>query len=198
MNQTNDSRSLYEACRQDGSDAQIDAFTQLWAQLYRISYGMLHGRPEPEALAADCAQTALLKIHRNLDQCRDPATIRGWAAQIARRAVLDTLRQPPQARHVALADADHALAVAPPAAPVDLRAELLRAIGQGPLSDRSRRVIVGRFFAEQSDEYLAGDESQRSGEQLLPSHIQVTRSKNLAKLRQDAALLERLRDLIDA
>jgi RNA polymerase sigma factor (sigma-70 family) len=197
MDQSTDSRALYAACRDDGSPAQIDAYKLLWEQLYRVAYGMLHARPEAEALAADCAQTALVKIHRNLDQCHDPAAFRSWASQIARRAVLDALRQPAQVRRVALDDAEHALSVPPPPDPNDLRATLLHAIEHGPLSDRSRRVVLGRFFAERPDEELAIDESQRGAEAVLPSHIQVTRSKNLAKLRADTALVERLRDLLD-
>jgi RNA polymerase sigma factor (sigma-70 family) len=197
MDQTTDSRALYEACRRDGSDAQADAYGALWGQLYRVTYAMLRGRPEGEALAADCAQAALLKVHRSLDQCRDPAAFRGWASQIARRAVLDALRQPAEARRIPLADAEHALAVAPPPEPDDLRATLLHAIEHGPLSERSRRVVLGRFFEERTDEQLADAEARQAGERLLPSHIQVTRSKNLAKLRQDAALLDRLRELVD-
>jgi len=188
MDQTADSRALYEACRRDGTDAQADAFSALWGQLYRVTYAMLRGRPEGEALAADCAQAALLKVHRSLDQCRDPAAFRGWAAQIARRAVIDALRQPAQARTVPLADAEQALAVAPPSDPDELRATLLHAIEHGPLSDRSRRVVLGRFFHERTDEQLADAEARLAGERLLPSHIQVTRSKNLAKLRRNGRI----------
>ena len=36
--------------------------------------------------------------------------------------------------------------------PDDLRATLLRAIERGPLSERSRRVVLGRFFDERTDE----------------------------------------------
>jgi len=196
-----DSQTLYHACADDGSDAQIDAYEALWADLYRIALPMLRDRPGGDALAADCAQAALIKVHRNLAQCRAPAAFREWAAQVVRRVVLDELRRPEHARRVALPDDDdHSAALAAPPAPppgADLRATLLAAIEHGPLSDRSRRVVLGRYFQEQPDEALARAESELSGQAVLPSHIQVTRAKNLAKLRADARLLERLRELLE-
>jgi RNA polymerase sigma factor (sigma-70 family) len=196
-----DSPSLYAACANDGSAAQIDAFESLWGDMYRIAYAMLRDRPGGDALAADCAQNALIKVHRNLTQCRNPAAFREWAAQVVRRVVIDELRRPEHARRAALPDSDdHGPAfVAPPvtAPSDDLRALLLAAIEHGPLSDRSRRVVLGRYFGEQPDEALAQTESALAGQEVLPSHIQVTRAKNLSKLRSDAALLARLRELLE-
>ena len=200
MNGT-DSQTLFAACADEGSDAQIDAFESLWGDLYRIAYAMLYDRPGGDALAADCAQAALIKVHRNLAQCRNPAAFREWAAQVVRRVVIDELRRPEHARRAALPeDDDHHPALATPPAPPaseDLRALLLAAIEQGPLSDRSRRVVLGRYFDEQPDEVLARAESALSGQEVLPSHIQVTRAKNLSKLRGDTALLARLRELLE-
>jgi RNA polymerase sigma factor (sigma-70 family) len=193
MDQDNTSEGLYAACVLEGSDAQADAYRQLFRELYRVAYGMLRARPDGEALAADCAQAALIKVHRSLSQCREPATFRAWAAQIARRAVLDALRRPAQARHAPLEEHEAALAAPPPEPPSDLRGLLLDAVRHGPLSQRSRRVIVGRLFEERADEELAAEEARLAGEPVLPSHVQVTRAKNIAKLRGDAGLLERLR-----
>jgi RNA polymerase sigma factor (sigma-70 family) len=196
-----DSLSLYHACTSEGSDAQIDAFEQLWRDLYRIAYAMLYSRPDADAMAADCAQAALIKIHRNLGQCRNPASFREWCAQITRRVVIDELRRPEHARRVELSVGEQsgALGVAPPPllSNADLRSTLLAAIQQGPLSERSQRVVLGRYFHEKSDEELARIEREISEQSVQPSHIQVTRAKNMAKLRQNAALLERLRDLIE-
>jgi RNA polymerase sigma factor (sigma-70 family) len=201
MNASADSQSLYAACGADGSDAQIDAFEVLWSELYRIAYTMLRDRPGGDALAADCAQAALIKVYRNLAQCRNPAAFREWAAQVLRRVVIDELRRPEHARRAALPEnGDHsAMLAAPPLLPsdADLRATLLSAIERGPLSDRSRRVVVGRYFDEQPDEALARTESDLTGQTVLPSHIQVTRAKNLSKLRGDTTLLERLRELLE-
>jgi RNA polymerase sigma factor (sigma-70 family) len=200
MNGT-DSQALFAACADEGSDAQIDAFESLWGDLYRIAYAMLHDRPGGDALAADCAQAALIKVHRNLAQCRNPAAFREWAAQVVRRVVIDELRRPEHARRAALPDDDdHSPALAaPPAAPPseDLRTLLLAAIEHGPLSERSRRVVLGRYFEEQPDEALARVESTLAGQEVLPSHIQVTRAKNLSKLRGNTELLARLRELLE-
>jgi RNA polymerase sigma factor (sigma-70 family) len=200
MTQHYDSQTLYNACADEGSDAQIDAYEALWADLYRIALSMLRGRPGGDALAADCAQAALIKVHRNLAQCRAPAAFREWAAQVARRVVLDELRRPEHVRRAPLPDDDDHRAVAVTYSPphgADLRTTLLEAIAHGPLSERSRRVVLGRFFQEQPDEALAQAESALAGQPVLPSHIQVTRAKNLAKLRADPTLLERLRELLE-
>lgn len=199
--ETWDNQTLYDACRQDGSDAQVTAYEMLWASLHATAYWMVRERPDAGAMASDCAQIALIKIHNNLDQCQEPAAFRQWATRIARRVVLDELRRPEHARRVALPeDEDRAswLASVPAAAePVDLRGLLLAAIQHGPLSDRSRRVITGRFLDEVSDEDLARVETELAGQPVLPSHVQVTRAKNLASLRRDPAFLDRLRDLLE-
>jgi hypothetical protein len=115
--------------------------------------------------------------------------------------VLDELRRAEHTRRVPLPDDSEYspwLAVPPnPAESGDLRALLLAAIEQGPLSERSRRVVIGRYFREQADEALAQAESQQTGQPVLASHIQVTRAKNIAKLRSNAALLAQLRDMIE-
>lgn len=196
-----DDQSLYHACQQTGSNAQTDAFEILWSHLYRIAFKMLHDRPGGDALAADCAQTALIKIHHNLSQCRNPMAFRSWAAQILRRVVIDELRRPEHRHRAPLPENDeHGPSTLNDDlldTSNDLRTMLLHAIEHGPLSDRSRRVIRGRYFEEQPDEALASAESQRVGQQVLPSHIQVTRAKNLASLRRETVLLQRLREMIE-
>ncbi len=202
MNETLDDRTLYVACQQDGTDIQTDAFKQLWSHLYRIAYAMLHSQRDPAAVASECTQKSLIKIHRSLDQCRNPAVFREWAAQVLRRVVLDELRRPEYRRQTTIAiDEEHGPWLAAPqqlAGVTDVRALLHEVILHGPLSERSQRVVIGRYFDEQTDEVLAHAETQRAGQQIRPSHIQVTRAKNLAALRRDEALVERLRELVDA
>lgn len=201
MDDFTDQRQLYAACQRDGSQEQARAFELLWQHLYRIAYAMLRAAPDGDALAADCAQQALIKLHRNLSQCRQPEALREWAGQIVRRTVLDELRRPAQRRRASLPDDDdHSPWLAAPdllESDGDLAALLREVIAQGPLSARSRRVVAGRYFAEQNDETLARAESELAGQPVLPSHIQVTRAKNLAALRRDPALLARLRELLD-
>lgn len=197
-----DDTALYHACRSEGSAAQSDAFAAIWRQFYRIAWAMLRGQPDADALATDCAQLALIKLHQRIDTCTNPAAFRAWANQIVRRTVLDELRRPERARRVPLPD-DHdeaaAWLAAPPDAPPpeDLRALLRDAVERGPLSPRSRRVVIGRYFDERPDEALAAHEAALGGQPVLPSHIQVTRAKDLAALRRDAPLLARLRDFLD-
>lgn len=194
-----DNERLYSDCLAEGSAAQAAAFSQLWPTLYRIAYAMLARQPDSEAFAADCAQLALIKIHRGLASCHSPARFRAWCAQVVRRVVIDELRRPDLARRTAL-PADEASAPVAPAVELgeaaELRDLLLAAIGAAPLSDRSRRVVLGRFFGEQSDEALALVESSLVDQSVLPSHVQVTRAKNLAKLRANPTLIARLRDFL--
>lgn len=195
-----DNERLFAACRAEGSPEQTAAFQELWAGLYRAAWAMVARRPDGEAMAADCAQLALIKIHRNLSGCHSPERFRSWCAQVVRRIVLDELRRPAEARRAELPSDDAGpLAVPPPALPADgsLRELLLAAINGGALSPRSRRVVLGRYFEEQSDELLARAESHSGPDPVLPSHIQVTRAKNLAKLRADAGLVARLHELSD-
>jgi RNA polymerase sigma factor (sigma-70 family) len=196
MNHQVSSHDLYAACAAEGSAAQREAFTTLWGQLYRIAYAMVRAYPDPEALAADCTQIALIKVHRNLAQCASPERFSSWAAQVLRRTVLDEIRRPALRRRAELPEDGAGLpTIAAPSLPEgDLRATLLTAIGDGRLSERSQRVVLGRYFADSADEALAHEESARAGKPVLPSHIQVTRAKNLSKLRADAGLMERLRE----
>lgn len=163
---------------------------------------MLWGRTEGDALAQDCVQKALIKIHASLAHCQSPGAFREWAAQILRRVVLDELRRPEYRRLVPLPDeeehtpwlASTELLVGSP----DLQTLLRRVIAEGPLSVRSRRVVIGRYLDDQTDEALARQESAHAGQAVLPSHIQVTRAKNLSALRRDTALLDRLRVMLGA
>jgi RNA polymerase sigma factor (sigma-70 family) len=200
LSQQVDSTDLYLACRQDGSDAQLDAFQQLGSHLYRVAYAMLRDRSEGEALAHDCVQLALIKIHHNIEQCRAPERFREWAAQVARRVVLDELRRPERRRHIPLPDEEeHVPWLASTellAGAADLESLLRLVLDDAPLSARSRRVVEGRYFEEQTDDLLAERETTLSGKSVLPSHIQVTRAKNLSVLRRDSALLARLRVMI--
>jgi RNA polymerase sigma factor (sigma-70 family) len=201
VDETVDDRTLYFACQQDGTDTQADAFKLLWSHLYRIAYAMLRAQRDPVPLASDCTQRALIKIHRSLDQCRNPVVFREWAAQIVRRVVIDELRRPEYRRQAAMIDDEHAPWLATTqqlTTETDLRVLLHDLIRHGPLSERSQRVVIGRYFEEQTDEVLARAETERAGQDVRPSHIQVTRAKNLAALRRDQALLERLRELVDA
>lgn len=196
-----ENEALYAACLQYGSDIQLEAYQQLSLHVYRIAYSMLYNQPAGAELAADSMQTALLKIHQNIQQCREPAAFRAWAGQITRRVVLDILRPMNVQRTEYLTEDTHLPASAhipPPADPDELAMVLRKALTSANLSERSRRVVIGRFFEERDDNDLAQVESTLAGQPILPCHIQVTRAKNLAKLRADRNLLAQLREVLES
>jgi RNA polymerase sigma factor (sigma-70 family) len=194
-------RELYNACLNGSQHSQAEAYTQLWQQLYRIAWAMLRQHNDGDALATDCTQTALIKINQRLASCQNPDSFRAWSNQVLRRTVIDELRRPEHARKLSLPD-DHDEAANWLVAPSELlhtdelRTYLYEIIQNGPLSARSRRVVLGRYFEEKSDEQLSASESAQSQQAVQPSHIQVTRAKDLAALRRDGAILEKLRELL--
>jgi DNA-directed RNA polymerase specialized sigma24 family protein len=134
---------------------------------------------------------ALIRIHDRLDECREPAAFRAWARRIASHLAIDTLRQ--QRRLITLDDHDDGPAVYPDERPIAFpetavaaqtaHDDLYTLIGRAPISDRSRRVVLGRYQEDVPDETLAHRESETAGQPVLPSHIQVTRAKDIARLR---------------
>lgn len=213
-------RDLYEACCRTGSEEQAVAYTELFQGFYRVALRMVANthHPEPEALAADCAQEALLKTHRHLADVKSPDAFRAWAAATLRNHVLNRLQQwrGQEAHLVRPYDADDddaqeggpALQPAPRPAPqaadpfagvenAELALALGAAIAAAALSERSRWVVAGRYLLDLEDQVLAAQLTQREGCDVLPSHVQTTRSKNLAKLRKNVQACRILAPWID-
>jgi len=187
-----DSAELYHACRHGDAAAQEAAYRTLWRYLYSVAYQILRSQADPDALAQDCAQMALVRVHQRLIECQEPNAFKSWARRITSNLAIDELRRRKRLADSAgnddngAVDALVAAAHTQPERTVlaqisesDLRALLDRA----PISARSLRVVVGRFLDDVVDEVLAQTESQLAESDVLPSHIQVTRSKNLSKLR---------------
>ncbi|MBE7531513.1 MAG: sigma-70 family RNA polymerase sigma factor [Ardenticatenaceae bacterium] len=196
-----DSAAWYNACQH----ADPDAYSALFVYLSRVALQVVYDQPEAESLAQDCAQTALIRIHHRLDECREPAAFRTWARQIASHIAIDALRRRARLTFAAEDELDVALsgaALAQPllekqtAAAAHLQ-DLYAALQNAPISDRSRRVVVGRYLQELPDDVLATLESKLTGTAVLPSHIQVTRAKNIAKLRQWPPLVALLNEMGD-
>lgn len=185
-----ESADLYQACRSADPTRQTPAYRALWSYLYPVTYQLLRDQADADDLAQECTQRALVRIHQRLLECREPNAFRTWARRIAANLALDELRQ--RRRLTALPDEEAApsplpYTVAAPEASVlatmqqdELRALLI----QSPMSDRSRRAVIGRYLDDHNDEELAQKESALAGVPILPSHLQVTRAKNIAKLRQ--------------
>jgi RNA polymerase sigma factor (sigma-70 family) len=193
LSQSLESTELYAACRSADPRRQAAAYQRLWRYLYPIAAYMVRDQPDAEALALDCAQRALIRVHTSIQECREPAAFGAWARRIVRNLVIDELRR--QKRLMPLENDDNA-----PAATTQLQTEAIapqdenleRLIQRAPISDRSRRVVNGRYLDDVPDEILAQVESQLAGQSVAPSHIQVTRAKNIAKLRAWPPLLTAL------
>lgn len=196
-----DSVAWYNACQH----ADPDAYSALFAYLSRVALHVVYDQPEAEALAQDCAQTALIRIHQRLDECREPAAFRAWARQIASHMAIDALRRRARLTFAPEDELDVVLSGAALAQPLleeqtavaaHLQ-DLYAALQSAPISNRSRRVVIGRYLQELPDDGLAALESKLTGTAVLPSHIQVTRAKNIAKLRQWPPLVALLSEMGD-
>jgi RNA polymerase sigma factor (sigma-70 family) len=189
-----DSAELYAACRSADANEQQYAYSRLWSYLYAIAQYLAYDLPDTEA-AQDCAQQALIRIHRRINECESPGTFLGWTRRIVKNLVYDEYRR--QKRLVRLDEDDEnggetLLTQSDPPDSVEEKvitnwsaAELRQLIESTPLiSDYSRRVVCGRYFDDLRDETIAQSESALSGKPVRPANIQVARTKNLAKLRK--------------
>ena len=187
-----ESAKLYANCVSQDLSTKEEAYQELWQYLYRIAFYIVYDQPDAPGLAQDCAQKALIRIHDRITECHTPAAFKGWAKTIVKNAAVDSLRR--RKRLIPLEDdrQDESGAKWSQGGPsleeevVDQMrwSEIRDLITQAPISDRSRRTIIGRYFDELPDESLANAESDIAGKKVLPSHLQVTRAKNLSKLRK--------------
>jgi RNA polymerase sigma factor (sigma-70 family) len=180
-----DSTELYTACRSVDPLTLAAAYETLWGYLYRVALQVVYDQPEAEMLAQDCAQRALIRIHERITECREPAAFRTWARRIVTNLAIDTLRRAKREILLNEGESDHLST----SAPLEfegkmLRDDLLSLISRAPISDRSRRTVLGRYMDGIPDEKLAQEESRLAGQSVRPSHLQVTRSKNISKLRR--------------
>jgi RNA polymerase sigma factor (sigma-70 family) len=194
-----DSETLYSACRSDDPARQSAAYEALWRYLYRVALQVVGKQPDAGALAEDCAQKALLRVHTRIAECREPAAFRAWARRIAGNLAIDELRRRKQ---LYFSLDDEQLPDPTPSTPhpnrpleqlvlhqLDLQ-DIQSLLALAPISHRSRRVIAGRYLEGQPDNVVAQQETMLAGRELRPSHIQVTRTKNMNVLRNWAMLQE--------
>lgn len=191
------SAALYAACASGDPLVQAAAYESLWRYLYRVALQVVRDRPEAEALAEECAQVALVRVHTHLAACREPGAFLVWARRVASHAAIDRLRHEARVTYLADDPPDEPLAPATGEDPHSVEDEVLdqirleqlhALITQAPISERSRRVVLGRYMDDIPDELLAQEESRLTGQPVLPSHIQVTRAKDIARLRGWAPL----------
>lgn len=186
-----ESAVLYAQCSGDDLVLQAVAYRTLWILLYRISRQLVRDQDDAEALAQDCAQDALVQVHTRLADCREPRAFRSWAKRIVTNLCIDELRKRTRRQVVDVqpeempGDEGAGFSESPEVVIIDWESvsSIRQALRQAPISERSFRTVVGRYLDNVPDEELAKQESERSGQALLPSHLQVTRAKNLSKLR---------------
>lgn len=187
-----DSTTLYEGCQSSDSVLQTRAYQVLWDYVYRVAWHLVYQQPNATDLAEDCAQKALIRIHERFIDCDNPAGFRTWARRIVSNLTIDWLRRekrlaPLEPPGEGEAPPEYQATQIPSPEKIVLQtitAENLKTlINQAPISDRSQRVILGRYFEDEPDEVLAKREHDLTGQPVLPSHIQVTRSKNFTKLK---------------
>jgi RNA polymerase sigma factor (sigma-70 family) len=199
-------RELYEACGEEGSDQQRQVFALLYVEFYSIALFMVQSAatPDPQELAQDCAQEALIKVWKNLATCTQPATFRHWAKTILRNQTLNELAKLKRKREDSL-DHDWESPLPEPhsnPAVAVARAEkytaLLDLLAAAPISERSRFVILAKYLAQMSEEEISQTLSAKEQGDVRPSHVQVTRAKNFKKLYSDAELRRQFADLQDS
>ncbi len=192
--QYEDSAELFAACGSAETAVQSAAYNELWQYLYRVALHVASTQADQEALAQDCAQRALIRIHQKRETCEEPQAFRSWCRRIVSNLVIDELRRRRRTQPLENTP-DEVLASSSQQSSLegqvtaDLSLDELRTLlQQAPISDRSRRVVIGRYLDDEPDEVLAAVESDLDDQEVLPSHIQVTRSKNIAKLKKWDAL----------
>jgi RNA polymerase sigma factor (sigma-70 family) len=187
-----DSETLYAACCSDDLARQTAAFEALWPYLYRVALQVVYRQPDASALAEDCAQKALLRVYTHIDECREPTAFRAWARRIAANLAISELRR---VKRLDFPLDDDLQPDPTPSSPrpdrsleqlvsqrLDLQ-DIQSLLAIAPISQRSQRVIAGRYLEGQPDNVLAQQETMLAGREVRPSHIQVTRTKNMNTLR---------------
>jgi RNA polymerase sigma factor (sigma-70 family) len=185
-----ESSELYAACGSEDTAVKSQAYRTLWAYLYQIAYSIVLNQPDADALAQDCAQRALVRVHDKLNTCEEPRAFRVWSRRIVHNLTIDELRrrkrfQPLDDNNPTALIPSHSEATPENEVLPQLTAQALRdLLAVAPISDRSRRVVIGRFLDNLPDDQIAQAETDLANAPVRPSHVQVTRAKNLAKLRK--------------
>ena len=196
-----DSAALFSACGSPETAVQAEAYRALWDYLYRVALQVANTQPDQDALAQDSAQKALVRIHRQRETCLEPKAFHSWSRRIVTNLVIDELRRRQRLQPL---DYTSEMALKPSGLPPSLEGQVLADLSldnlrqlllQSPMSDRSRRVVIGRYLDDVEDESLAQTESELEQKEVLPSHIQVTRSKNIAKLKKWDVLTTLLQEM---
>jgi RNA polymerase sigma factor (sigma-70 family) len=195
------SAELYAACRSQDLSIQEDAYNRLWDYLYQVALKIVYDQPNAPDLAQDCAQEGLVRIHNLINECHTPTAFLGWSRTIVGHIAIDILRKRGRLMPLEEDDGEETGRQWPgggPSLEEEVVAEMmmdqiLDLLNKAPISQRSRLTITSRFVDDLPDESLAESVSQLEGKEVLPSHLQVTRSKNLKKLQKWPLLRQSLK-----
>ncbi len=208
-----DAARLMAACRSAAPDERATAFQSLGRRMYRLLWPRVRHDPRLAALAEDCVQEALVKVWRALEEGRGPDhpdRFVSWAARVAANTLVSELRKVDPAASVArpkrvglrrqvsleaTAEPDEGPArelavdedrLEARAAQAELAALLAEIRDMDGLSVPSRTVLLQGYLAEWDDDELATHLGTTR------ANVHVIRSRDLAKLREDAAFMARL------
>lgn len=188
-NKPSDSRELYYACRFGTAQEQQAAYEILWPYLVRVTLQVLYDQADAESLAQECAQRALIRVYKRIADCREPTAFRTWVRRIGGNLAIDELRRRKRllplesVKEPAASDVPGTIDMETAVSQTLNSTQLRQLLNSSPMSERSRRLVIGRFLDDLPDEILAQYESDLADKVVRPSHIQVTRAKNIAKLR---------------
>ncbi|MGB1253494.1 MAG: RNA polymerase sigma factor [Candidatus Promineifilaceae bacterium] len=184
MSLSYDCQQLYYHCQNEAH--QEEAYTVLWRLVYRTIFPMTRSMRDGDAFTEDCAQETLIRVHAKINQCKDPAKFCGWVRIIARRVTLNKLAaRKPSTDLDAIEPPESA---EPPPHQQIVLDQFWQLVAAAPISSRSRRVVEGRYRFQKKDKELAAAEMMLTNDEVRPSHIQVTRAKNIKKMRNDNGL----------
>ncbi len=181
-------KKLYEACQSDDKVEQEEGYRLIEHAIYPVVFLRTRHLRDWHEFAQDCIQQTVERIYDRIADCHTPTSFRAWARRIAINITLNNLKRQSRTLYFS-ADAEDELVQIEDTTIVSPEIEIENSqfwellSTQSPMSDRSKRVVIGRFRDQYNDEQLAMKESQLASKPVTPANIQVTRSKNIRKLR---------------
>lgn len=185
-----DSSALYNACMSDVANIQEAGYRQLAFYLYRVALLVVHDQHDREQFAQDAVQYCCERVYEKILECKEPKAFKGWCRQIMKNWIIDQLRK---GNRLTPLEDETLERYSNEEVSENIEGEIIREsnisslrdlLNQAPISPRSKRVVIGRFVDNQGDDHLAQVESELSGNIVRPNNIQVTRAKNITKLRK--------------
>lgn len=190
----------YDACCEDGTDRQQQAFRELNSYLYPIALYRAHG---DKHIAQESTQNTLLRVYKNLWRVRDPGGFAAYAGVAVTRFVIRMIREREREAEKERQAANESQEIAEP--PKRLQpgrvlkhlslTDELRAFVEVTMRDCLKRsqkrqeVMIGQFLDNKGVQQLADELSMRPNNIYLLTHRAW---KNLRECEKFIALFEEL------